>query len=322
MNTQSIKTVAVLGLGTMGHGIAQAFASAGFEVRCFDTVDTARDNLHDRILANLEQVAPSDGGDSDFNNPQFIDETLARVTVVDSEPEAVGPAQFVTEAVSEDLAVKQELFARIESFASPEALLVSNTSSFPMTKMAARMQRPERSLVTHWFNPPHIVPVVEVVAGQKTTDETTQTTAKLLERIGKLPIVLHREIPGFLVNRVQIAMIREVWNLLEQEVASPQDIDRAIRGSVGLRLATIGPLEVCDFAGLDIYARVYENLVTEVCSHTQLPASIRGLVEAGHFGTKTGKGVFQYTPESVEEKRSRRDRQYAVLAKLQREAGP
>src|SRR5204862_4183409 len=138
--------------------------------------------------------------------------------------------------------------------------------------------------------PPHIVPTVEVVPGPRTEAAVTETTLALLRRLGKLAIPIRQELPGFLVNRVQIAVMRKVWDLLDRGVASAEDIDAAIRGSMGFRLAAIGPLEVNDFGGLDIQARVFRNLVPEIRSSTELPETIKQLVAAGHFGAKTGKG--------------------------------
>ncbi len=311
MNAESIETVAVLGLGTMGHGIAQAFAAAGCRVRCYDRLASARDTLAGRIRANLEKMVEAGLGDE-----ESLRQTLGRIDVFEAESSAVDGAEFVTEAVAEDLAIKQDLFARIESAVRPHTILASNSSSFPITETATKMRRPQRAILAHWFNPPHLVPVVEVVAGKRTAPSTTETTLELLERIGKLPVRLNREIPGFLVNRVQIAMYREIWDLLDRGIADAEEIDRAIRGSMGFRLAAIGPLQVNDFAGLDVTTRVYQNLVSDMRSDAQLPAHIEKLLEEGRFGVKSGKGIYDYTPESIRQKQAQRDRRYLQLVKL------
>ena len=185
-----------------------------------------------------------------------------------------------------------------------------------MTRIAAKMERPGRAVVAHWFNPPHLVPVVEVVPGEKTSDRTIETTTGLMERIGKLPVRLRKELPGHLVDRIQIAMYREVWDLLERGVASREDIDLAVRGSMGFRLAAIGPLQVCDFAGLDIVSSVFRHLVGEIRSTTDVHTVIEKLADAGNFGLKTGKGIYEYTPESATEKRLERDGRLLALANL------
>ena len=311
MKAESVQRVSVLGLGTMGHGIAQCFAAGGCQVRCYDELPAARNSLTQRIRANLEQML-----EAGIYHEESIREIEGRVLPCESEKEALDDAQFVTEAVVEDLEVKQELFSRIEAFVPSDCILASNTSSFPITQISERMRQPDRAIVTHWFNPPHIVPLVEVVPGENTNPEIAQVAVKLAERIGKLPILLNRELPGFLVNRIQIAILREVCDLLEQGVASAEDIDRAIRGSVGLRLAAMGPLEVADFAGHDVGASVFQNLAPHICSDAELPASIRSLVEAGHFGAKSGKGFYDYTPDSVASRRRERDRRFLQIAKM------
>ena len=177
------------------------------------------------------------------------------------------------------------------------------------------MRRPERAIVTHWFNPPHIVPVVEVVPGPRTSPQVVKATMALMKRAGKLAAQIDRELPGFIVNRVQVAVMREVWDLLDRGVASAEAIDAAICGSMGFRLAAVGPLEVHDFGGLDLQMRVFENLVPEISSHTRVPAKIRRLVEAGHFGAKTGKGIYDYTPVTLAARRTRRDQRFLTLLK-------
>ena len=248
---KSIHTVAVIGLGTMGHGIAQAFASQGVLVRGYDEALAAREAVHERVRNNLDEFVryglfPVDQ----------IDAVLARISTHDLIAAACQGATFVVEAVREDLITKQALFAELEHHVSPRTILASNSSSFPISQSGARLRHPERALVTHWFNPPHIVPTVEIVPSPRTSEDVIQITLALHQHIGKLAIVIRKELPGFLVNRVQVAVMREVWDLLQQGVATIEDIDAAIRGSMGFRLAALGPLQIHDFGGLDIQATV------------------------------------------------------------------
>ncbi len=311
MNTESIQVVAVLGLGTMGHGIAQTFAAAGCTVRCYDTDASACESLLQRIRDNFEPIR-----DMGILADEPVDQIVKRVTISPSEEDAVVPAQFVLEAVAEVLDVKQNLFARMEHLAAPETILASNTSSFLMTQISQNMHRPERTINTHWFNPPHIVPVVEVIPGHKTSQATTMVTMKLLQRIGKLPIHLKQELPGFLVNRVQVAMLREIWDLLDRGVATVEEIDRAISGSIGLRLAVHGPLAINDFGGLDITRKTFENLIPTLRSDQQLSERVKRLVGKDHLGVKSGKGFYEYPLQTSQEKLHRRDRCYLALSRL------
>jgi 3-hydroxybutyryl-CoA dehydrogenase len=240
----------------MGHGIVQAFAAAGLRVKGFDEQKAARDGVHKLIARNLKDFVASG-----LMRKSEVAPLLARIEVCDSEAEAVRGAQFVTEAVLEDLAVKQDLFRRLEGLVGAETILASNSSCFPISQSARKMRRPERAIVTHWFNPPHIVPVVEVVPGPCTSEPVVKATMALMKRTGKVAVRIDRELPGFIVNRVQVAVMREVWSLLDEGVASPEAIDSAIRGSMGFRLAAVGPAEVYDFGGLDLQLRVFQNLV-------------------------------------------------------------
>lgn len=311
MTIDSHEAVAVLGLGTMGHGIAQTFAAAGHTTYCYDEYPAARTTLHERIHKNL--LAFVDAG---LVAPECVEEIISRVIVCEDEAQAVCRASFVTEAVKEDLAVKQALFERLEQLVAPTTILATNSSTFPISQSGQRMRLPGRAIVTHWFNPPHLVPLVEVVAGPKTNEATTQATMVLMKSIGKLPLRLNKELPGFLVNRIQVALMREVWDLLEQGVASAEDIDAALRSSVGFRLAAVGPLEVHDFGGLDIQTTVFRNLAPEIRSNTEVPMLVRKLVEQGHLGAKTGRGFQDYPPEKILARQQRRDALFLALIKL------
>ena len=306
-----VSKVAVIGLGTMGHGIAQTFAMAGCEVTGFDEISAAGDSLHDRVRQNLRDFVQAELFESDQ-----IDSVLKRLRVCRTEAEAVRGAEFVTEAVREDLAAKQEVFERIEHELSDDAILASNSSTFPISQSGVRLRRPERAVVTHWFNPPHIVPTVEVVGSPQTNEGTIQATLELLRRSGKLAIRINQELPGFLVNRVQIAVMREVWDLLDRGVASVEDIDAAIQGSMGFRLAALGPLRIHDFGGLDIQTAVFRNLAPQIASGTEVPPKVQAIVDAGHHGFKTGRGFYEYPPEAADQVRSERDQRYLALLRL------
>jgi 3-hydroxybutyryl-CoA dehydrogenase len=311
MTARHVQHVTVIGLGTMGHGIAQSFATAGCIVTGYDDNPAARGSLVDRVRANLFEFARAG-----LIVEAEIDPILGRVSVLDSEAEALREAEFVTEAIVEDLATKQELFARLENTVAETTILASNSSTFPISQSGALLRHPERAIVTHWFNPPHIVPTVEVVGSPQTSEETIETALALLRRAGKLAIRINQELPGFLVNRVQIAVQREVWDLLDRGVASAEDIDAAIRGSMGFRLAALGPLMIHDFGGLDIQTAVYRNLAPEIASGTDIPEAVQHTVDAGNFGYKTGRGFYHYPLETAESVRSERDQRYLKLLKL------
>jgi 3-hydroxybutyryl-CoA dehydrogenase len=306
-----IHRVAVLGLGTMGPGIAQTFALAGYEVACFDESASARHSLIERVRENLAAFVAAGLVES-----HEVDPILARLLPVGTEVEAVADAQFVTEAIPENLAAKQALLERLERMTASDTILASNSSSFPISQSGSLLKHPERAVVTHWFNPPQLTPVVEVVPGLRTGEDVVVATMRLLRGIGKLPIHLRKELPGFLVNRVQVAIQREVWDLVDQGVATPEEIDEAIRGTIGFRFAAVVPLEIHDFAGLDIQLTTYRNLVAEIRSDTLPPEAIEQLVAGGRLGIKTGQGFYSYPPERLGARRRRRDSLLLKLWKL------
>jgi 3-hydroxyacyl-CoA dehydrogenase len=274
----------------MGHGIAQTFLMSGFPVRLFDLKESILGTARAHIEKNLELFH-----EMGLVQKQAIAPALKGLNTTTELRDAVQGSDFIIEAVSENLELKQDLFQRVESFCGEGAIIASNTSSLTLTDIGTRVERKERLVITHWFNPPHIVPTVEVVKGEKTSDATVDTTVELLAKIKKLPVKINLELPGFLVNRVQAAMAREILDLHEKGVASAADIDKAIKGSIGFRLASIGMFLTMDLAGLDIWLKVCENLVPKIQSKTEPPKILQELVSQGHYGIKSGKGFYDYT---------------------------
>jgi len=305
MKIEQIRKVAVIGAGTMGHGIAQTFAQNGFSVNLTDAVESVLVRVKEKIHANLRTLA--EGG---LISDKEAEQTLDRISVVKGLNTAVRDADFVTEAVVENLEIKQALFKEMEKFCSPDTILASNSSTLKITDTSSLMERPERAVITHWFNPPHIVPLVEVVRGEKTSQETFDIAYALLIKIGKAAVKIRKEIPGFLVNRVQVATYREVISLVEMGVASKEDIDLAIKTSMAFRLASFGPLRIMDMGGLDIWNKVFEQLLGEIDSKTEVPESLKKKVERRELGVKTGKGFYEYTPESIRALIKERDKQF------------
>jgi len=313
MRANQIKKIAVVGAGLMGHGIAQAFAQEGFQVNVTDLSESVLAGVKNKIRSNLETFA-----EEGLLNQSELERTLNRINVVKGLNEAVREVDFVTEAIFEDLEAKRNTFREMERFCSPSAILASNTSSLPMTDISSLMVRPERAIITHWFNPPHLVPLVEVVLGKKTAEETYKTTRDLLTKIKKVVVRVRKEIPGFLINRIQTAMHRELYFLLEIGAATAEELDLAVVASLGFRLASIGPLRVRDLAGLDVTGKVEEWLLKEINSGTEISKILKNMVARGDLGAKTGKGFFEYTPESIKAIVKERDRQFVRRLKESR----
>ncbi len=281
--------MAVIGAGLMGHGIAQVFARSGSPVALYDV---GEDLLH-QALRNIQRNLETFVGEG-LETREGAEGVLSRVRPVPDLREAVRDADLVVEAAPEDPGLKKELFTRLDAAAPEGAVLASNTSMLSISEFGSACRRGDRLVVTHWFNPPHIVPVVEVVAGDRTSDETVERTVALLKAAGKEPVRVRREIPGFLVNRIQTAMFREVLALLEQGVASAEDIDTAIKGSFGLRLGVVGVLETMDMAGLDLMLKGTTHLYRYIESRNQPQRILEEKVAQGELGVKTGKGFYNY----------------------------
>jgi 3-hydroxybutyryl-CoA dehydrogenase len=284
----------VIGAGAMGAGIARVFAEAGASVR-----------LCARRESSLEAARPRLGEHAD------------RVRATTSRDEALEGAELVVETIAEELAPKRELLTRAEEVAAPDAILTTNTSSLPLAPLAAALRRPERFAGLHWLNPPELVELVEVVGAEETSPETTAALVDWMEQLGKAPVVARRDVPGFIANRLQYALLREAYALVDAGVASFEDVDRAVVHGLGSRWAAIGPFETMDLAGLDVHAAVADNLWPELESGREPSPTIAEVLETGALGVKNGRGVRgEYDETAAATLKERRDRVLAGLRAL------
>ena len=315
MQLEDIKNISVIGAGIMGHGIGLTYALAGYKVALNARRETTLSNAMRHIMNDLKTFA-----ESSLISQDMIEETLSRLTTTTDLKKAVKDADFITETAVEDVEAKRQIFTDLDVFCPGHTIFASNTSSLVLRDFTSQCRRRDKILITHWFNPPHIVPVVEVVRGEETSDETMELVYALLKKVKKLPVKILKEIPGFVVNRIQMGMIREVWSLWQQGVASPEDIDLAVRGSFGFRLAAIGPLETCDLAGLDLWYGIADRLFKVINDAHQPPEALKEKVEAGELGLKSGKGFFDYRidyfTKGQDERVKARDRKFIQLLKL------
>ncbi len=288
-----IKIVTVLGTGTMGPGIAQAFALAGLTVRLYSRseesnlkgLNAVRDGLRTFKQHGLIQQSEEESG-------------LARIEGVTTLENACRGADFLIEAIPEDLEIKRKIFLRLDQLCPPDAILASNTSGLSITAMGTATNRPDKVLGTHFWNPPNLIPLVEIVRGEKTSEETARQAAELMAFIGKKPVMVNREIPGFIGTRLHQALIREAFFIVDKGIASMEDVDTVVKTSFGRRLAVTGPFETCDLGGLDVFLAAAE-IWKDLSNSLEPSILMTEKVEQGHLGIKTGKGLFDWDRDVV-----------------------
>lgn len=297
---RKIRHVTVVGAGTMGHSLAQVFAQGGYAVRLNDTRNDILEKAKSLIASNLQTLV-----EMDLLNKSRLVPTLRRIHTTAILEEACRNTDFVIEAISEDQAAKKDLFDRLDRIAPPEAILASNTSYLDIFAFL-ETQRPEKVLITHWFAPPHIVPLVEIVRGPRTSQETVDRVKALMIALGKKPIVIAKFLPGFIANRLQSAMTHEVLHLLDNGYATPEEIDAATKASFGLRIPILGLTKRMDYAGLDLTQKVISNAVYSPPPRRVRSETVDRLVAEGRLGVKTGRGYHDYgnrSPEAIMKER-------------------
>jgi 3-hydroxybutyryl-CoA dehydrogenase len=276
--------ISVVGAGLMGHGIAQVFALAGHDVTIYDSFEKTLTTAKDRILANLKDL----GDDQSAVN---------RVTQQGDLALAVRDADYVVEAVLEDLAIKQKLFAEIEKHVRPDTILASNTSVIPITSIMQGLEKRDRALGTHWWNPPFLVPLVEVIETQWTSPAAIDFTMKLHADAGKKPAHVKKDVPGFIGNRLQHALWREAVSLVERGICDAETVDTVIKAAFGRRIAVLGPLENADMVGTDLTLAIHQNVLGDIESRPGPSPYLEKLVKDGKLGFKTGEGFRKWSSE-------------------------
>jgi 3-hydroxybutyryl-CoA dehydrogenase len=282
--------IAVIGAGLMGHGIAQVFALAGHDVTIYDSVAASLDSAKTRILTNLKDLG---------DDPKAVE----RITPESNLAKAVREADYVVEAVLEDLPLKQKMFAAIEQHVRPDTILASNTSVIPITKIMQGLKRPERALGTHWWNPPFLVPLVEVIETQWTSPQAVDFTMKLHAAAGKKPAHVKKDVPGFIGNRLQHALWREAIALVEQGICDAETVDNVIKAAFGRRLAVLGPLENADMVGTDLTLAIHKIVLPDIDSRRSPSPYLEKLVQDGKLGFKSGEGFRKWSPQQQAELR-------------------
>ena len=312
----NISRVAIIGTGQMGPGVALAAAMIGCEVsligRTAESLTRGRggfDAALDFLLAH-EVVTAAEA-----------EAARARLTET-TDQSAAAEADLVVECIVEHLPTKQEFFKELDRLCPPSVILASNTSGLRITDIATLMAHPERAVTTHFWNPGHLIPLVEVIKGERTSEETVQRTYAFLKRLGKQPVIGRKDLPGQICNRVFQAVIREAIYMVQEGIASAEDVETAIKAGMGLRFPVYGPLEHSDAVGLDLSVKVQATVLPSLCNSTEPAPYLRDLVAAGNLGARTGQGFYNWHERSVEELRRDRDLFLVERLKATRRARP
>ena len=294
MKVESIKNICNLGTGTMGFGTAVMFAMAGYNVKMYGRSDKSVARGFDGVKAALATYQ-----ENGLVKEQDIPVIVSRIKGVTTLEEAAADADFVIESIAEELPIKQEVFAKLDKICQSHTIFATNTSGLSPTKIAEAIDRKDKLVVAHFWNPPHIVPVVEVVPGKHTAQETVNITWQLMEKIGKKPVALNREALGFIGNRLQLALLREALYIVESGIANKEAVDTTMKYSLGRRLSTTGPLESTDLGGLDIFYNISSYLLEDLCNDTKISPMLKAAADEGKLGAKTGEGFYTWTPEAL-----------------------
>ena len=300
MKAKDIQRIAVVGAGLMGHGIALELALAGYDVRLSSRSQESLRRASARIGQSLEMLV-----DVGTVTREQADEGPARISLCAQLAEAVSDAHLVIEAVYEDLPLKQRLFSELGGLCREETILASTTSAFLPDQLTPDTLRAGRVVVAHYINPPYLVPLVEIVPSRKASEDDVAAVYDLLTGIGKSPIVLRKGVPGFVSGRLQMALAREAFSMVQGGVASPEDIDLVLRTSVGRRWAAAGVFEVFDLAGWDLVSAIASELMPTLDGSPEVPEIVTEKVARSALGAKTGEGFYQWTPESAQALRAR-----------------
>ena len=301
MNTQTqFKTIAVIGAGLMGHGIAQIFALKGHRV-CLSDIDASMlEKALENIRASLTLFAKEQ-----LISQDEIEPALARIQTTTSMDQAAKTADIVIEAVSENLELKQSIFKSLDQICGPETILCTNTSVISITQIASKALNRARIVGTHFWNPPHLIPLVEVIPGDDTDSGVVETICSILSDVGKHPVRVKRDVPGFVGNRLQHALWREAISIVDQGIADPCVVDEVVKMGFGIRLPVLGPLENVDLVGLDLTHAIHDYILKHLDASSEPAPILKEKIAQGHLGFKTGQGLQDWTDEKINQTRTR-----------------
>ncbi len=309
MKIENIKKIGIAGAGTMGSGIAQIFARKGYEVVVTD--------MKEEFLENSKKLV------SIFNS-SLIEEGLMAESEVENtvnnikysiDKKVFSDCDVIIEAIIEKMDIKQDFWREVEEIARPDAIFATNTSGLSITEISKKVESKSRFIGMHFWNPPHIIPLVELIRGDGTNDETVNILLELVKRIDKEPVVVQKDAPGFIGNRIQFAVFREALNIVEQGIATFEDVDRAMKYGPGFRYPIIGPLQTADLGGLDTFYYISSYLFNDLSDVKEPQEVLKNLMDNKELGVKSKKGFYDYSDGKDEEAIKNRDKMFFKMLK-------
>ncbi|MCJ7655798.1 MAG: 3-hydroxyacyl-CoA dehydrogenase family protein [Dehalococcoidia bacterium] len=301
MKAEEIDHVALVGAGMIGHGLALHFAKAGYQVSLYSRTQQTLDKAIESIKSNLPALLQGQA-----NVQDEVDKIARRIKTTRNLDEAISKAPIIIESVAEDLKIKQDLFKELDQMCPKDTILATNTSVISITEIASKAKNRNRIVGAHFWFPPYLIPLVEVVKGRDTSDETMEITYQFMKKAGKYPIKCLKDVPGFVANRLQHALWREAISIVENGIADAATVDDAIKQSFGIRVAVLGPIENADMAGLDLILAIHNTVLKDLEASPNSSPLLKDKVKKGELGFKSGKGFYDnWTPENIKRTRER-----------------
>ena len=307
---QECKTITIAGAGLMGASMAQQFAAYGYPVTLYDIAETALEKGR-RLIALNQQEQIKQGKLSPAQSAALS----ARIAYT-ADKDCFAHCDLVIESIVEDMETKKSFWREVSALVQEDCMLATNTSGLSISELGGVIARPERFAGMHWFNPAHLIPLIEIISGDKTSAHTSDFLYQLAEKIGKKPIRVKKDVPGFIANRIQLAILREAIDIVEYGVGDLDDVDRCMKYGLGFRYACLGPFEVCDLGGLDTFYHIASYLFTDLCDAKQPQKLLADLYEKGAYGVKSGRGFYDYSDGRDEQVVVRRDELFLKLSGL------
>lgn len=309
MDANNMQRVAIAGAGTMGYSMAQIFARYGYDVTVYDLAEAALDNARLRIAQGTDNLV----ADGEITRGEG-DALLTRLEYT-CDKACFADCDLMVESIAEKLEIKQSFYREVSELTRPDAILASNTSGLSINALASAVAGPERFIGMHWFNPSNIIPLIEIVRSDATSDECAAAVRDVSSRIGKKPVVVARDVPGFVANRLQFAVLREALHLVEEGVVDERGVDDVMRYGLGVRYACLGPLAVADFGGLDTFHHIASYLNADLCNAAEPSRLLTEKYEAGAYGVKAGRGFYDYSDGRDVTATQERDEAYLAVVR-------